>query len=122
MAAEDGLVGWTVEDFETDGGERPVRSFIDGLVGRDLSEAIALVKLVEDRGNRLRAPHSKALGGGLFELRGKQVRIFYVFARGRRVILLSGIVKKRSEIPARALARARRIQADWERRERGKRA
>ena len=120
MAAEEESPGWAVEDFETDGGERPVRTFIDKLEGRDLSEAVALVKLVEDRGSALRAPHSKALGGGLFELRGKQVRIFYVFGRGRRVILLCGIVKKRDEIPARALARARRFQADWERRERGK--
>ena len=35
---------------------------------------IALIKLAETLGNKLREPHSKALGEGLFELRRNQVR------------------------------------------------
>lgn len=104
---------WVVEEYETRVGGRPVRAFLEGLEGRDLVEALALIKLVGERGNTLREPHSKALGDGLFELRGKQVRVFYLFARGRRVVLLAGAVKKRNRIPAETLAAARWRQADW---------
>lgn len=105
--------GWVVEEYETSAGGRPVRGFLEGLERRDLEEAVALIKLVGERGNTLREPHAKALGGSLFELRGKQVRMFYLFDRGRRIVLLAGTVKKRSRIPAEVLAAARWRQADW---------
>jgi hypothetical protein len=74
-----------------------------------------LIKLAEERGNQLREPHSKALGGGLYELRGKQLRMFYVFGPGGRTMtLLDGIIKKRDRIPESALMRARRLKADLE--------
>lgn len=38
------------------------------------AEALALVKLLEEKGNGLRRPQSAALGDGLFELRGKKAR------------------------------------------------
>ncbi len=80
-----------------------------------LADALALIKLAEARGNELREPHSKALGGGLYELRGKQMRMFYMFGPGPRMItLLSGIIKKQDRIPAAALAQARRFKADLE--------
>jgi len=74
-------------------------------------EAIALVKLLEERGNLLRRPQSGALGDGLFELRGKEVRIFYVFMPGRAIVLLDGEIKKRDAIPRRTLERMRSLQA-----------
>ena len=65
---------WKVEEH----GPR-VRNFISGLTDvRAFDEAAALIKLVRERGNRLRRPRSAPLGGGLFELRGEQVRIFYI--------------------------------------------
>ena len=61
------------------------------------------------------SPDRKALGAGLYELRGKQVRIFYVYGPGRRTItLLNGIIKKQDRIPESALAQARRFKADLE--------
>ena len=63
----------------------------------------------------MRRPHSKALGGGLHELRGKQVRIFPVYGPGRRTItLFNGIIKKQDRIPESALAQAGRFKADLE--------
>ena len=52
----------------------PVRTFIAGQPPDAKAEAIALIKLAETLGNKLREPHSKALGEGLFELRRNQVR------------------------------------------------
>jgi len=57
-------------------------------------------------------PHSRSLGEGLNELRGKQVRIFYVFRPQRRIVLLDGMVKKRDDIPAAVLKRLRQLQRE----------
>ncbi len=98
---------WAIDDFRTEQGNAPVRAFIAALTGRDRDEAFALVKLLEEQGNALRRPQSGILGEGLFELRGKQVRIFYMFLPGRRVVLLDGETKKRDDIPPRTLKRMR---------------
>ena len=50
-------------------------------------------------GNQLREPRSKSLDGGLFELRGTRVRIYYGFLPGQRVVLVGGYVKKRTDTP-----------------------
>lgn len=106
---------WVVEEHRTASGESPIRTFIDSLERRDLADALALIKLAAERGNQLRGPHSKALAGGLYELRGKQVRMFYVFGPARRVMtLLSGIIKKQDRIPESALLQARRFKAELE--------
>ncbi len=51
-----------------------------------------------------------------FEARGLTtgVRLFFVFAPGQRIVVLDGYVKKRTSIPARIMARIRRLQEDTE--------
>ena len=86
---------WKVEEH----GSR-LSDFIGSITDdRAFDEAVALIKLLGERGNLLRWPRSEALGSGLFELRGKQVRIFYVFRPGRRVVLLDGIIKRTTSFP-----------------------
>jgi hypothetical protein len=102
------VAGWEVEEHGTS-----VRAFISGLTDdRAFDEAAALIKLVRERGNLLRKPRSEPLGNGLFELRGKQVRIFYVFRPGRRIVLLDGMIKKRDDIPPDVLNRLRQLQKE----------
>ncbi|MEO8585035.1 MAG: type II toxin-antitoxin system RelE/ParE family toxin [Acidobacteriota bacterium] len=98
---------WVIDVFRTEQGEALVWGFIAGLTGRDRQEAVALVKLLEEQGNALRRPQSGILGDGLFELRGKQIRIFYIFLPGRRIVLLDGEIKKRNDIPPKTLKRMR---------------
>ncbi len=89
-----------------------MQEFIQRLSGQDEVDAIALVKLIGERGNQLREPQSKALGKGLYELRRNQVRIFYMFGPGRRVVtLLDGIIKKQDRIPQGTLATVRSYKA-----------
>ena len=102
---------WTLDEYGlTPSGESPIRAFLATLGATDRVEAFALIQLARERGNMLRLPHSKALGDGLHELRGKQVRIFYTFRPGRRIVLLEGLVKKRDDIPPVVLRRIRKIQ------------
>ena len=112
---------WTIDTYETEQGEKPVLAFLQGLEGRNKSESIALVQLLEERGNTLRRPQSGALRDGLFELRGKEVRIFYVFLPNRVAVLLDGEIKKRDDIPLKALERVRGYQREVVRRKRGSR-
>jgi hypothetical protein len=109
---------WTLERFVLESGESPVQAFLDGLGGRDRVNALAVLKLLAERGNALKMPHSKPLGEGLFELRGGPVRLFYTFRPGRAIVLLDGLVKKRQDIPPRVLARVRRYQRALETAER----
>jgi phage-related protein len=57
------------------------------------------------------APHSKAMGGGLFELRPKGRsgigRAFYCFCSGRVITVLHAFVKKTQKTPRRELLIAR---------------
>lgn len=107
---------WTIDAYETEQGERPALSFLQGLEGRNKAEAIALVQLLRERGNSLRRPRSGALGGGLFELRGKEVRIFYMFLPNRVAVLLDGEIKKRDDIPVKTLERVLGYQKEAVRR------
>ena len=111
-----GASPWTIDAYATDGGNKPVWAFIQALEGNEKVEAIALVKLLEEQGNRLRRPQSGALADGLFELRGKQLRLFYTFLPGSVIVLLDGEIKKRDDIPVRTLERMRSLQAEVMRR------
>lgn len=103
---------WTIDEYVTTGGQNLVMAFLSKQTGRARTEAIALLNLLQERGNRLRMPHSKPLGGGLFELRRFHVRIFYMFRSGRRITLLDGMVKKQDQIPPKVLGRVRQYQKE----------
>ena len=105
-------MAWRIEEYRTAAGEAPVRAFIALAPPDAKAEAIALIKLAETLGNKLREPHSKALGDGLFELRRNQVRLFYMFEPGQIIRLLGGMVKKQDRIPVDMLAQMRGYQKD----------
>jgi phage-related protein len=71
-----------------------------------------LVELLIEFGPDLRMPHSRTMGGGLFELRprGREGigRALYCFVVGQRVVVLHAFVKKSQAAPQRDLDIARR--------------
>ena len=68
-----------------------------------LADYARLVELLMVYGPDLRLPHSRAFGGGLFELRVKGKvgigRAFYCFQMARNVIVLHAFVKKTQTTP-----------------------
>ena len=98
---------WKVEEFQNARGDFAITTFAAKLDQRDREEAAALVKALGERGADLGMPNAKNLGGGLYELRGTRIRIFYCF-RDRRIVLLEGMIKKRMDIPRETLKRVRR--------------
>jgi phage-related protein len=62
----------------------------------------AALEMLEQYGNLLRLPHSRSLGGGLYELRISHpegpFRVIYCYLPGRRIVLLHAFVKRTEEI------------------------
>ncbi|CAK6694014.1 type II toxin-antitoxin system RelE/ParE family toxin [Synechococcus sp. CBW1107] len=80
-------------------------------VAEGFCEAVELLDLLEDHGPQLGPPHSKAMGGGLFELRPRGRsgigRAFYCFCSGPVITVLHAFVKKTQKTPRRELLIAR---------------
>lgn len=94
------MTEWSVEEHKTAGGRSHFAEFAAGLVdAKDVKDAAVLIGVLRALGNELREPRSKSLEGGLFKLRGAQVRISYGFLPGRRAVLVGGYVKKRTDTP-----------------------
>jgi phage-related protein len=77
-----------------------------------LADYAHLVELLSEYGPSLRLPHSRAFGGGLFELRPRGragiARAFYCFLLGKRVVVLHAFIKKTQQTPERELKLARK--------------
>ena len=67
---------------------------------------------MEEFGPDLGMPHTRAMGGGLFELRIKAAegiaRVFYCTVVDRRIVFLHQFVKKTERTPPKELEIARR--------------
>lgn len=79
-----------------------------GFVARFLRYA----ERMEMYGPDLGMPHTRAMGGGLFELRLKAkegiARVFYCTLVGRRIVMLHQFIKKSEKTPRRELGVARK--------------
>jgi phage-related protein len=104
-------VAWTVS-FYSQGVEDDVLALPAGLVARFLRYA----ERMEAFGPDLGMPHTRAMGGGLFELRLNAAegvaRAFYCTVVDRRIVVLHQFVKKTAKTPARELQIARRRMRD----------
>ena len=102
---------WTIDYYSEE-----VRLEVDALPADIRASYSRLTELLEQFGLDLRMPHSRAMGGGLFELRprGREgiARIFYCMKVGKRIIILHSFIKKTQETPKRELDIARRRQKE----------
>ena len=99
-------VGRIILTYENRRGEKPVDKFIKKQQPQGRSKIIHNVRLLRQYGNMLGVPHSKALGGGLYELRirGKEeMRIFYCFAGQKTIYLLHAFKKQKQQTPSKEL-------------------
>ena len=110
-----------VEFYETADGGSPVLEFLEELRQSDPPDHAAVLRGLAKLRKRQyhREPLSKALGGGLFELRhvGKlNTRVMWFFVRDRRIIAVHGVRNKGQAIPGRDLDTARKRMRDWQER------
>jgi len=115
------IMDFIVELFETETGICPVREFLDELKASDPDDFAAVLAGLAKLQNRQyhRQPLSKALGGGLYELRhvGKlNTRVLWFFMKNRQIVAVHGIRNKGQAIPARDIETARERMRDWRKR------
>jgi phage-related protein len=107
--------------YELPNRTKPAEEFINGLDAKMKAKAFSSLDVLSDGGNTIREPYSKAMGGGIFELRIKFAsditRIFYFFFTGNNIILTNGCVKKSKATPPGVLELAKKYKADYERRQ-----
>ncbi len=112
---------FVIELFVTETGRCPVRDFLDTLQESDPDDFAAVMAGLAKLRNRQyhRPPLSKALDGGLYELRhvGKlNTRVLWFFVRGRRIVAVHGIRNKGQAIAASDMAVARERMRNWQER------
>lgn len=100
-------MSWNVT-FHSRRVEDEILALSAGFVARFLKYA----ERMEIYGPDLGMPHTKAMGGGLFELRIKSAegiaRVFYCTVVDKRIVFLHQFVKKTDKTPAKELQIARR--------------
>jgi phage-related protein len=104
-------VSWKVT-FHSPRVEDEVLALSSGFVARFLRYA----ERMEVFGPDLGMPHTRAMGGGLFELRIKAAegiaRVFYCTVVDRRIVFLHQFVKKTDKTPAKELRIAQNRMKD----------
>jgi phage-related protein len=100
-------MAWSIEYYST-AVEQTILRLPPGLLAR----YVRLTDLMLEFGPALGMPHTRAMGGGLFELRVKGqegiARVFYGTAVAQRIIMLHVFIKKSQKTPPKELAIARR--------------
>ena len=111
---------YEVEFYDTASGKSPAADFIDGLQPKMKAKVLRTIDLLEQYGPSLREPYSKALNGGIFELRIKSgsdiSRVLYFFFVGRKIVLTNGFIKKTQKTPSGVIETAKKYKVDYERR------
>ena len=76
-----------------------------------LASFARITRLMQEHGPDLGMPHTRAMGGGLFEVRAKGRegigRAFFCTVVGQRIVILHVFTKKTEQTPARELETAR---------------
>src|SRR5206468_821802 len=110
---------FTVEFYVSASGACPVREFLDELKASDPNDFAAVMAGLTKLRHRQyhREPLSKALGGGLFEVRhvGKlNKRVLWFFMKGQRIVAVHGVRNKGQAIARHDLETARQRMEDWQ--------
>jgi phage-related protein len=104
--------------YKTAAGDSPVEEFLEEFSQTDPIDCSNILIGLKKLRNRKyhQAPLSKALEGGLFEMRhlGKiNTRICYFFRRGRKIILVHAVRNKAQEFKRSDIEIAKKRMNDW---------
>lgn len=91
---------WQIDYWDEGTGKKnPLEKWFDELTKEQLKSVAKEINMLEQAGNELKLPHSRALGKGLFELRERRFgyRIYYCFQGEYIIILLAAGDKKTQE-------------------------
>lgn len=106
-----------IEFYEKQNGEIPVETFLLNQDKKMRAKLVGLMEILQEYANRLRAPYSKHLEDGIFELRGQTgnniARILYFFYFEGKIIVTNGFVKKTQKTPVSEIETAKKFRRDY---------
>ena len=102
---------WKIEYWSPGKGKNSIEKWLDKLTNEQLKSVAKEVTMLEASGNKLKLPHSKSLGKGLFELRERRYgyRIYYGFL-GEFIIILLAVGDKKGQAKDISIARERLLE------------
>ena len=109
-----------IEFYQKTDSTEPAVDFLKTLDDKMRAKMVRTIDLLEIHGGSLRAPESKHLEDGIFELRasfgGSITRVLYFFYTGNTAVLTHGFVKKTQKTPRNEIVRAKEYRTDYLRR------
>lgn len=106
-----------IEFYQKQDGTEPAAEFMRAQNTKMRAKLTRAVDLLEIHGPQLRAPESKHLEDGIFELRatfgGNITRLLYFFYVGNTAVLTHGFIKKTQNTPKSEIRRAKNYRADY---------
>ncbi len=114
---EERMTEFEIVFYEKENGNCPVKEILDSLDMKMKAKMVALLELLEEKGNRLGEPYSKMLEDGIFELRcrigNNSIRMIYFFYFAGKIVLTNGFVKKTNKTPRTEIKIAKRRKSDY---------
>ena len=95
------------------GNLNPVWNFIQALPTGERNKCFEYIAYLEEMGESVKRPVGDYLGGKLYELRPKQIRLFYFFIFKDYAVLVHAFRKKSDQLPEREIRIARQCMEDF---------
>ncbi|HEX7325192.1 MAG TPA: type II toxin-antitoxin system RelE/ParE family toxin [Rhodanobacteraceae bacterium] len=100
------MTAWAIDYYNA-----KVAKLVDAWPDGIRASFLRIVEAMREHGPDLGLPHTRAMGGGLFEIRAKGRegigRAFYCTVIGERIVILHAFTKKTEQTPPRELDTAR---------------
>ncbi len=104
---------WKVYFYTKSSNQRqPVKDFLSDIEKDKRIKALKYLKFLKKKG-LIGRPYCDKVEGLIYELRPKNIRILFGTYKRRRIITLTGFIKKRSKIPRKEIERAKRYYRDF---------
>jgi phage-related protein len=108
---------FTIEWFQTPSGKSQARDFFKSLSMADRAKTIALFERMADIGKIYDKTKFRHEEGEIYAFKPQPNRFMSCFYKGKRIIILSGFVKKSQKLPKKELKRAEEYLQQFKRME-----
>lgn len=108
--------------YVKESGRCPMKDFLNDLktYGIEIMAKYAayeeLLKMHGNHLNEVRKEATKHIGDKLYELRVDDIRVFFFYVIGNKIVLLHGFIKKTNKTPQTEIDRAKAEMKDYQRR------
>ena len=107
----------TIEWFENASGKSQARDFFKSLSIQDRAKTIALFERIADMGKIYDKAKFRKEEGEIYAFKPQPNRFLSCFWKGKRIIVLTGFIKKSQKLPKKELKRAQEYLQQFKRME-----